>query len=912
MAVSVCLSLVMVLLVTPAVGPQSASAGQQFLRNPSDPTASVHPPELIDISGEPPTLKCVTGEKSLNIRGDTRAAYEQVARQFDIEVAFDADLRDMPVRLQVNNIDCSTALELVGVTTGTFWSPLTDRLFFVAQDTPEKRKDYDISLVRTFVMRASETRDEMTEIVRTVREITGVTQASLDTASHSLTVRTSPRAMPVVAALISDLEQPLGELIVEIEVLEIDRDVARDFGVTPPENSEIFSLSSQEVQQAEQSYEQLVDVIDEVFGSTSIPPVIAFGGGSSTFLAELPNAAANFSEALSLVRQGRKVILRAQDGKPSNLFVGDRIPVALSSYSSSLTSQSSSSTSIPPITDYKAGTGPSFVATGISRDDGINDLFVANSQDNTVSVLLGNGDGTFQNQTTYATGGNPVSIATGEFDANNNDNLDLAVANKDSDTLSILLGNGDGTFQKQTVLHTGHTPVSVIAANFHDLASQPEVDLAVSNQADNTISIFQGNGDGTFKTPISVSLPAGYQPAGLAAADLNGDGHIDLVVADSGNNTFSVLLGNGDGTFEQRTDYPTGDEPVYAALGDFNGDGAPDIALADEGSNSVTIYYNQENNSSVPLGKFVPGSTRDFSAGTGPTSIAIADYNLDGSADLAVSDATDNAVTVLLNAGGGLFAALSEVPVADGPVSITTADFNDDGRPDVATADSSAGEATVILNSTSLFGAGSQSSNSLFPSVQYMDVGLKVKVTPRIDTDQTVTLGLDFEMSTLTGQSINSIPVIHNESLNQTVRIGQNQTAAIGGFLQQQLSNVVTGTPGISSIPGLGSIDRDRNAEDQNNELLILVTPRMIRRPTRQNHRIYAGRGSLDNSPATEAASAETPAAQPSVAQPPLSPAQPPTPSPQPEAQNPLSLGPQDQSSAQPSNQDQSPAEPPH
>ncbi|HEX4001189.1 MAG TPA: FG-GAP-like repeat-containing protein [Candidatus Acidoferrales bacterium] len=864
-----------------------------------------------DISG-PVTLNCSTDKKSFDIRGDTQSAYEEVARQFRVDVAFDVDLRSIPVRLHVNDVDCSTTLELLAATTGTFWHPLTSSLFFVAQDTQQKRKDYDISLVQTFVLPAAETPEDMTEIFRTVRDITGVTRSDLDPRSHTLTLRAPPQSIAVAGALISNLEQPVGELVLEIEALEIDRSFARDLGITPPENSKIFSLSSQEIQEAEGSYEGLVDVIDEIFGSTSIPSVLAFGGGASTFLAELPNATASFSEALSLVRQGRRVLLRAKDGQPANFFVGDRIPVALSNYSSSLApGPGSGNSSIPPIMNYTTGTAPSSVTSASLRDDGNNDLIVANSGDNTVSVLLGNGDGTFQSQVTYGTGSNPVSVTTGQFNSIINGYLDLAVANKDSNTLSILLGNGDGTFKKQTNLNTGHLPVSVIAANFHDLTSGTEVDLAVANQDDNTISIFQGNGDGTFKAPTSISLPSGYEPAGLASADLNGDGHIDLVVADSGSNTISVLLGNGDGTFRQRTDYPTGSKPVCVAFGDFNGDGASDIAIANQSGNSVSIYYNQETSSGVPLGTFIAGSTRDFSAGNGPTSIAVADYNLDGIADLAISDITDNAVTVLLNAGNDSFTPLSELPVGNGPVSIASADFNGDGRPDAATADSGSAETTVILNSTSLFGPGGSSPNSIFPGVQYLDIGLKVKVTPRIHPDNSVTLGLDFEMSSLTGQSLNTIPVISNESLSQTVRVKQNETAAIGGFLQQQYSNVINGTPGISSLPGLGLIDKNQNAQDQKTELLILVTPRTVRRESRENHRIYAGKGSLDGNSSFETTYDERGVLQPPSPQLPLSPARQPPLSSQPQAQIPQRIGPQDQSNLQPATQEQSPDEPP-
>jgi type II secretory pathway component GspD/PulD (secretin) len=840
-------SLILVALLAAPARPQVTST-TAIHNQRTDASESVPALKTSEASRQVPELACSSGKRNFDLRADTRDAYEDIAEQFGVHVAFDVDLRSRPIRFQVEDVGCSTSLDLLGAATGTFWRPLNRGLFFVADDTPEKHREYDISLAQTFVLPNSETPEDMTEIFRTVREITGITRSELDEASHTITLRAASQALAVAGQLISNLEQPSGEMTLEIEILEIDRDAARDLGITPPDNSKIFGLSSQEIQEAEQSYSGLLDVIEKLFGSTSIPPVLVFGGGASTFLAELPATAANFSEALSLVRQGRRVLLRAEDGRPATFFVGDRIPVALSSFSASLSPGSNNgNSSVPPIMNYATGNGPSSVTSASLRDDGINDLIVANSTDNSISILLGNGDGTFQTQVTYPTGSDPVSVATGQFSSVNNSYIDMAVANKESNTVSLLLGNGDGTFQKQTTLNTGRAPAFVIAANFHDLSSSTEVDLAVANQDDNTISIFQGNDDGTFRSPTTISLPSGFQPTALAAADLNGDGHTDLAVADSGNNTVSVLLGNGDGTFQPRTDYSTGTDPVYVALGDFNGDGAEDIAVANKAGNSVSIYYNQKNNSGVPLGRFVAGATRDFSAGNEPTSIAVADYDLDGTPDLAVSDFTDNAVTVLLNDGNESFTALSELPVGNGPVSITSADFNDDGRPDLATADSAAAEATVILNSASLLGSGNGNPNSIFPGVQYLDVGLKVKVTPRIHPDNSVTLDLAFTLSSLTSQTFNTIPVISNESLSQTVRVKQDQTTAIGGFLEEQNLSVFTGTPGLSSVPGFALIDRNQNSEKTNKDLLILVTPRMVRRSARKDDRIYAGKGSLDN-----------------------------------------------------------------
>jgi Bacterial type II and III secretion system protein/FG-GAP-like repeat len=383
----------------------------------------------------------------------------------------------------------------------------------------------------------------------------------------------------------------------------------------------------------------------------------------------------------------------------------------------------------------------------------------------------------------------------------------------------------------------------VVAAGFHDLTAAGITDLAVANQTDSTISIFQGNGDGTFKTPTLVTLPPGYEPTSLAAADVNGDGHIDLVVADQGNNSFSVLLGNGDGTFQPRKDYPTGTAPVYVALGDFNEDGALDVATANNTAGTVSVYYNQISNQNIPTGTFLAGAPRDFPAGNGPTSIAVADYNLDGLPDMVVSDETDNAVSVILNLGSQNFAANVELPVDTAPVSVTSADFNDDGRPDIATANSGSANSTVILNTSSIFGSGLGTAGTPYPGVEYLDVGLKLQVTPRIHPDD-VSLKLALDISSLTGTSFNSIPVISNNTVEQTIRLKQNETAVLAGFLEANLTNAIAGTPGAAELPGVGYLAGNQTAQEQDNELLILVTPRLVRLATHKDQVIYAGQGS--------------------------------------------------------------------
>ena len=246
-----------------------------------------------------------------------------------------------------------------------------------------------------------------------------------------------------------------------------------------------------------------------------------------------------------------------------------------------------------PITNYPTGNGPDFVTSTDLNADNFQDLIVANFEDNTLSIFLNaaDGTGTFLNAVTppIATGKGPVSVATGTFNIKNNTNVGLAVANETDSTLSILLGNGDGTFTQATgsPIKTGNHPVSVVPAV---LVSGGQTDLIVANQADNTISVLMGNGDGTFQA--AVNLPTGRAPTGLAVADFNNDGNLDLAVTNQNDNTVWIYLGNGNGTFARPVSYATGQAPVYVASADFNGDGFLDLAVADNGAPTSTTAGN--------------------------------------------------------------------------------------------------------------------------------------------------------------------------------------------------------------------------------------------------------------------------------------------------------------------------------
>lgn len=836
---------------------------------------------------EPPVrLEPQSGTRDFHYSGDTKGAYTEVARQFGVEAAFDPNLREKPVRFDLNGLDFNTATRLLGDMTGTFWVPLTNRLFFVAEDVLANRSDYEPQVMRTILLPASYTTGQDDEIYRMLREVTGINDAYLEERSHTITVRARPRDAALAADLVKHLDQPPGELILDIEVLEVNRNYARQFGIQPPQTGKIYSLSPQQIQQAQQSYQGLVNVISQVFGLPSsfsglspsqiaslagsgesslgslLPPLVAFGGGQTLFLATVPGAAASFSEMLSAVRTGRRVLLRAQDGQPATFFAGERVPIALTAIQNSVGTQTGVANVSPssfPTTEYPAGRGPVFVATASLRDNNIQDLITANFTDNTLSILLGKGDGTFAAQTTVPTGSGPAWIATGNFNSSSNaKDIDAAVADENANSVSIFLahndasGNPDGTLTPGQVLTAGAKPVSIAAANFRDASAPGVLDLAVANQGDDTISIFQGNGDGTFQPAVTpLQLPAGFAPAALAAADFNNDGHLDLAVADQGSNTVSVFPGNGDGTFQARTDYQAGSSPAWISAADLNGDGVPDLVAANSGSTVTDSAGNQISGDSVSVllanGDGTFQSHVEYPAGTGPMSIAVADFNIDGLPDLAIADQTDNAVSILPGVGNGQFGVNLELNAGSGPAGIASADFNGDKRPDAAIANNGSDDVSVVLNAPGTgSGPGANNANSqIFPGAQFFDIGLKLKATPRMHPDREVTLQLDFSISSLAGQSFNDIPVVNNEQVTQTVRVKEGETTALAGILQPQVTDAIAGAPGLARLPGIGWLGKNENLQSKDSELLILVTPHVVRFAPRKSRVVYAGQGTL-------------------------------------------------------------------
>jgi hypothetical protein len=427
---------------------------------------------------------------------------------------------------------------------------------------------------------------------------------------------------------------------------------------------------------------------------------------------------------------------------------------------------------------FATGNGPSSVAAADVNGDGRSDLIVPNRQDDTVSVLLNttsfaestavgvpaplfpqaaspsagvnplsvaeadlNGDGrpdlvvagfsyvtvlfnttepgattpTFAAAQTFATDSNPVWVSVA--DLNGDGRPDLIVANRGSDDVSVLLnttapGASTASFTTAQTFATGAEPIAVTTA---DLNGDGLLDLIVANEGSGTVSVLMNTtsaGATTASFAAQQTFAAGSNPDSVAVAELNGDGLPDLIVGNHGSATVSVLLnttavGASTASFAPQQTFATGVHPRSALAVDVNGDGLADIIVANEDSNSVSVLLNTT----------APGSTtasfatqQTFAVGDTPVSVEAADVNGDGLPDLVVANYTSNNVSVLLNTtvpGATLpsFAAQQTFATGDAPNSVVASDLNGDGRPDLIAANVDSGTVSVLVNTPAVLGS---------------------------------------------------------------------------------------------------------------------------------------------------------------------------------------------------------------
>jgi len=291
----------------------------------------------------------------------------------------------------------------------------------------------------------------------------------------------------------------------------------------------------------------------------------------------------------------------------------------------------------PPV-EYSVLTSPEQVVSSDFNGDGFLDLAVVDLG-GTVSILLGQGDGTFQgHRDVFVSDDYCIGIAVADF--NHDGKLDVAVSDwYPGARVFVLLGNGDGTFLSPVPFAAGTDSGQGIVAG--DFNRDGKIDLAVVLHWENQVAILLGNGDGTFQA--GVEYPAGVLPPYLAAADLNGDGTLDLAV--SSYLGVSVLLGNGDGTFQPSVDYKGEEIPNYIVAADLSGDDKLDLIVSNAGTLGNLKYSTITTFSNKGDGRFIHRS--DFTVGTYPYGIAVGDFNGDGKLDVVATNVAGNTISIL-------------------------------------------------------------------------------------------------------------------------------------------------------------------------------------------------------------------------------------------------------------------------
>ncbi len=300
---------------------------------------------------------------------------------------------------------------------------------------------------------------------------------------------------------------------------------------------------------------------------------------------------------------------------------------------------------------FPAGENPGRMAIADFNNDGVPDMAFANHEMMYVTILLGDGGGGFSpapdSPFTVATDPHVHAVAAGDY--NGDGSVDLVVESRFGNSVAVLWGNGRGGFETPgTSFTVGLDPYRVAAS---DVDGDGNLDILTSNVGGLTrdgrnddVTVLLGDGRGRFAQAAGSPFPVGSDPFGLAAGDITGDGGVDLAIPNFGSDDVTILLGDGRGGFVQApgSPFPAGSRPAGIAMGDVNGDGNLDVAVANWGSNDVTLLLGNEGGVRI-----APGSP--FDVGTNPYGIAMGDLNGDGKADIVTANHGSNDITILFS-----------------------------------------------------------------------------------------------------------------------------------------------------------------------------------------------------------------------------------------------------------------------
>jgi predicted nucleotidyltransferase len=330
---------------------------------------------------------------------------------------------------------------------------------------------------------------------------------------------------------------------------------------------------------------------------------------------------------------------------------------------------------------------PISIAIGDFNNDSRLDIVVANPYDNNIGISFGFGNGSFGEQMPYWMPNNSVPVCVAVDDFNNDRVFDIAIANRDGNSIGILLGYGDGTFSNVTTYSTGNNS-SPCSMAIGDINKDKWMDIVVANRYAKTVGIFFGYGNGTFSSEKTYSMGNRSNLTSIAVGKINNDTILDIIVTDyaSDDSYIGILYGLIDGSFAALQTYSTGSSsnPLSVVICDFNNDNRVDLAVANSNTDNIGIMLQ---GNTIPFGTQATFPTGDNSQ---PSSVAMGDFNNDNQLDIAVANSGTNNIGILLGYGNGSFTAQKTYSTGpySRPTSITVSDFNNDKQLDFAVTNS--------------------------------------------------------------------------------------------------------------------------------------------------------------------------------------------------------------------------------
>ena len=773
-----------------------------------------------------------------------RAIYSAIAEAYGIRFLYDKDLGEprLSSDFQVENVTLQQALEVAGNISKTFVAPVDEHTGIVSADTPQKRSEYERQILGNFQADDQTTAQQLTEISTALRLLLELRRVSQDNRSNWISVLGRTRQVALARQFVRSLQKDRGEVMVDVDILEIDSQRARALGILPPQPFQLLSLGQS--------------------GVLPTVPVLTFGSGRTLYGVTLPGATVSLTFSSSVVRSVQQLQLRASDGQEASLLAGERYPLLIGSVSSSIPAQQNSpglsqgsTSNTLSITVAASAAGPSISSITTSPNPPV----IAQQFSFTIS---GSGfDPSTAEVLFTGSGCSPCTIPNNLLSVTATSITGPATLNA-AGNYSVTVQSNTGSLSNSvnlTVSTAGLSISSITTSPNPPVIGQPFSFLIGGNGFDPLTAevLFTGPGCSPCTVPNGALIVTGASATGPAT--LNGSGIYTVVVQNiSGppSNTVSITVatsaaGPSISSITTLPDPPvTGQQFTFTISGSGFDPSSAQVLLTGPACLPCVITAGQLSVSSASItglttlmtaGSYTVSVQNSFGLPSNTLSVTVSAVGLSISSFTTspnppvagqqfgftvTGDGFDPSNAQVVFTGSGCLPCT----VPYGALSVTTtgitgtATLNTGGNYSVAVLNGS-----VTATTSSIPSLNPSAIPGFYPSIQYEDLGVKVKATPYMHAGRELTLKFDLSLRNLGTQSLNGNPIISNRQVAGQVRLRDGENYLISGILTREEDTSVNGYPWLSRLPLLGVLFGSRNKQHSQTELVMLISPHIVR-----------------------------------------------------------------------------------